>query len=315
MLDGVSFDQLRIFIAAAEEGSFSAAGRRLGRAQSVISQGIANLEGQIGVTLFAREGRYPVLTEAGRVLLADARAVAAGMNALKARAKGMAAGLEAELSVAVDVMFPMAVLTRAAAAFGERFPATPLRLYVEALGGVAKAVRDGLCGLGVIGSLPLDVPGMVTERLLGVTFVFVAAPTHPLAQISGPVGECELAKHVQLVLTDRTELSAGREFGVFSPRNWRLADLGAKHAFLLAGLGWGGMPLAMVERDLREGTLRRILLEDMPEGGEVMPMSATFKADAPPGPAGRWFVGELKAAAGGVGSGPATTRFLLKTRE
>jgi len=48
MLDGISLDQLRTFIAAADEGSFSAAGRRLHRAQSVISQALANLEGQLG---------------------------------------------------------------------------------------------------------------------------------------------------------------------------------------------------------------------------------------------------------------------------
>ena len=179
MLDGVSFDQLRCFIAAAEEGSFSAAGRRLHRAQSAISQTIANLESQIGVVLFERAGRYPVLTDAGRLLLADARAVAYTLNALKARAKGMASGVEPELSVAIDVMFPMSVLTRAAASFGERFPGTPLRLYVEALGGVAKAVLDGQCRLGVMGTLPVSVPELVNERLLGVEIVFVAAPAHP----------------------------------------------------------------------------------------------------------------------------------------
>ena len=294
MLDGISFDQLRCFIAAAEEGSFSAAGRRLHRAQSVISQTIANLEAQIGVALFERAGRYPVLTDAGRLLLADARAVAYTLNALKARAKGMASGVEPELSVAIDVMFPMSVLTRAAASFGERFPGTPLRLYVEALGGVAKAVLDGQCRLGVMGTLPVSVPDLVTERLLGVEIVFVAAPAHPLAALAGPVAECELSKHIQLVLTDRTELSKGREFRVISPRNWRLADLGAKHAFLLAGLGWGGMPLAMVERDLAEGTLREIEVQDAPGGREIMPMSATYRADSPPGPAGRWFVEQLK---------------------
>ena len=294
MLDGVSFDQLRCFIAAAEEGSFSAAGRRLHRAQSAISQTIANLESQIGVVLFERAGRYPVLTDAGRLLLADARAVAYTLNALKARAKGMASGVEPELSVAIDVMFPMSVLTRAAASCGERFPGTPLRLYVEALGGVAKAVLDGQCRLGVMGTLPVSVPELVNERLLGVEIVFVAAPAHPLAQLAGPVAECELAKHIQLVLTDRTELSKGREFRVMSPRNWRLADLGAKHAFLLAGLGWGGMPLAMVARDLAEGSLREIKVQDAPGGREIMPMSATYRADSPPGPAGRWFVEQLK---------------------
>lgn len=299
MLDSVSFDQLRSFIAAAEEGSFSAAGRRLKRAQSVISQTIANLEAQIGVTLFERSGRYPVLTEAGRLLLADARAVTCTVNALKARAQSMARGVEAELSVAIDVMFPMKLLTRAAAAFGEKFPATPLRIYVEALGGVAKAVLDGQCALGVMGTLALGVPELATERLLGVEIVFVAAPAHPLAAFNGPVPEQQLAQHVQLVLTDRTELSRGREFRVISPRNWRLADLGAKHAFLLAGLGWGGMPLDMVARDLAEGTLREIIVQDTPGAREIMPMLATYRTDAPPGPAGRWFVERLRQFAVG----------------
>ena len=112
-----------------------------------------------------------------------------------------------------------------------------------------------------------------------------------------------MAQHVQLVLTDRTELSEGREFRVMSSRNWRLADLGAKHAFLLAGLGWGGMPYEMVQRDLEEGRLREIHLQDFPETGEIMAMSATYRTDTPPGPAGRWFVEQLKrfAAEGGAG--------------
>src|ERR1700730_11602089 len=104
MLHGVSLDQLRTFIAAAEEGSFSAAGRHLKRAQSVVSQTLANLEGQIGVKLFDRSGRFPVLTDQGRALLADARAIAGNVDPFKARAKSLAGELEPELSVAVDVM-------------------------------------------------------------------------------------------------------------------------------------------------------------------------------------------------------------------
>jgi DNA-binding transcriptional LysR family regulator len=298
MVDGLSLDQLKTFIAAAEDGSFSAAGRRLNRAQSVVSQTIANLECQVGVALFERSGRYPVLTQQGKLLLADARAVAASVNALKARAKGMASGVEPELSVAIDVMFPMAVLTKAAAAFGEAFPMVPLRLYVEVLGGVAAALADGRCGLGVMGSLTVTGPELARERLLGVKIIFVAAPCHPLAQISGRVSDYELSKHTQLVLTDRTELSKGQEFQVKSPRNWRLADLGAKHAFLRAGLGWGGMPHAMVARDLAEGALVEILPEDYPEDGLVMPMSAAYRADTPPGPAGRWLVEFLRRQGG-----------------
>ena len=293
MIEGITLDQLRVFITAAEERSFSAAGRKLNRAQSVVSQSLANLEAQLGLSLFTREGRYPVLTEAGEILLADARAVTGGLAALKARARGMASGVEPELAVAIDVMFPMSVLTCAAARFGEQFPMTPLRIYVEVLGGVAKAVLEGQCSLGVVGSLPLMTSTLVTERLLGVEIVFVAAPNHRLAQIRNNITECDLSQHVQLVLTDRSELSKGQEFSVFSARNWRLADLGAKHEFLRAGLGWGGMPLEMVQRDLDTGALVELTLQDRPARIPMM-MSAAYRADAPPGPAGRWFIEQLR---------------------
>jgi DNA-binding transcriptional LysR family regulator len=263
----------------------------------VVSQSLANLEAQLGLPLFTRAGRYPVLTEAGEILLADARAVTGGLAALKARARGMASGVEPELAVAIDVMFPMSVLTCAAARFGETFPMTPLRIYVEVLGGVAQAVLEGQCSLGVVGSLPLMTSTLVTERLLGVEIVFVAAPNHPLAQIRNNITECDLSQHVQLVLTDRSDLSKGQEFSVFSSRNWRLADLGAKHEFLRAGLGWGGMPLELVQRDLDSGALVELRLLDRPARIPMM-MSAAYRADAPPGPAGRWFIEQLRRLSG-----------------
>src|SRR6202790_2096426 len=131
MLDAISLDQLRTFIAAADEGSFSAAGRRLRRAQSVVSQTLANLEGQLGVKLFDRRARFPVLTDQGRALLVDARAVAGDVDLLKARAKRLAGGLEPELSVAVDVAFPLAPFTATVAAFEKKFPSILLNFEVE----------------------------------------------------------------------------------------------------------------------------------------------------------------------------------------
>jgi DNA-binding transcriptional LysR family regulator len=296
MIETVTLDQLRIFAAAAEQKSFSGAGRRLGRAQSVISQAVAGLEDQLGVKLFSREGRSPTLTPEGQLLLADARAVLNRLSALKARANGMSAGVEPELSVAVDVMFPMSVLTNAAAAFGEAFPFTPLRLYVEALGGVAKAVQDGQCQLGIVGSLPFLTHEMVAERLLGVELVLVATPSHPLGRHEGRLSAHDMAGQLQLVLTDRSDLSEGREFNVFSARNWRLADMGAKHAFLLAGLGWGSMPYEMVARDIDEGRLVVLAPEDHPVS-DYMTMSASYMREIPPGPAGRWFIERLKTEA------------------
>ncbi|WP_447742398.1 LysR family transcriptional regulator [Variovorax boronicumulans] len=294
MLDGLSMDQLRTFIAAADEGSFSAAGRKLRRAQSVVSQTLANLEAQIDVQLFDRSARYPQLTEQGTALLAEARVVVNSMNGFKAKARTMAEGLEPELSVAVDVMYPMESLTVAVGLFRAAFPHTPLRLYVEALGAVIQPVLQGTCRLGIIGSMPVVPDAVEAEKLLDVPMVTVTGNAHPLARRKGLIRMRELEDHVQLVLTDRTSLSDGKTYGVFSPSTWRLADLGAKHAFLRAGFGWGHMPQAMVRYDLDTGALVQIQIENFQPRTPPIAMFAAYRKDSPPGPAGRWFLDQLK---------------------
>ncbi len=302
MLDGVSLDQLRAFIAAVDEGSFSAGARKLHRAQSAVSELVSNLEAQLGVALFDRSARYPKLTPAGIQLVADARSVVANVELLKARAKGISHGLESELSAVVDVLFPIEAIAESAKEFRDRFPRTPLRLYVEALGGAYQPVLDGRCSLGVVGSLPIAPDSMTLERLQGLAMIMVAAREHPLALFDGVIAKSELAKHVQLVLTDRSELTHGREFGVMSPLTWRLGDLFAKHAFLLKGLGWGGMPLHAVKQDLAEGRLVKLSIEDLAEESLILPMSAVYMTSKPPGPAGRWLIERLKRCCGQQGA-------------
>ncbi|MDZ5636507.1 LysR family transcriptional regulator [Janthinobacterium sp. GMG1] len=296
MLDGVSLDQLRTFIAAVDEGSFSAAARKLHRVQSAVSGWVGSLEGQLGVRLFDRAGRFPVLTAEGALLLADARSIVAGVDTLKARASLMASGLEAELSVVVDVFFPTDAVTRAAKAFAQRFPLTPLRLFVEGLGAGYQPVLDGRCSVGILAALPLAFPSLATARLGELPLVTVAARDHPLASLGGRISRSELAKHVQLVLTDRSALMAGQDYGVWSPATWRLADLSTKHAFLKDGVGWGSMPLHLVERDIHAGALALLDTEDMASSGFMLAIHAVHRAGAPPGPAGRWFIDYLRTS-------------------
>jgi DNA-binding transcriptional LysR family regulator len=294
MLDAVSLDQLRTFIAAADEGSFSAAGRSLRRAQSVVSQTLANLEGQLGVKLFDRSARVPVLTDQGRELLAEARAVTGDVDRFKARAKGLARGLEPELTVVIDVMFPIASLTAAVPAFQASFPTTPLRLYVESLSAVVQSVLDRHCAIGIMASL-LPVPAQAArERLLTVRMAMVVSPRHPLAIRDAPIPTAALSEHIQLVHTDRPALPAGRDFGTLSPKTWLLTHLEAKLEFLRAGFGFGVMPLHLVEADLASGELVQIVAEDAPLGMQGVTMSAVYRTDTPPGPAGRWFIDHLK---------------------
>ena len=287
-----TLDQLRVFLAVVETGSFAAAARRLGRATSVISYAIANLESQLGLPLFERDAtRRPVLTVAGRAVLGEARTVAHGIDGLRAKARGLLGGLEAEVNLAVDVLLPTARVVDALKAFQQEFPTVALRLHVEALGAVAQLVLDRTAVLGVGGPLAADIDGLERIDLGSVELIPVARPDHPLAGGAGAMPGAA-REHIQLVLTDRSTLTQGRDFAVASTRTWRLADLGAKHALLLAGLGWGNMPAPMVAEDLRAGRLVRLALA----AGTAAryPFYAIYRTETPPGPATAWLLQRLR---------------------
>jgi DNA-binding transcriptional LysR family regulator len=288
-----TFDQLRIFLTIVDTGSFAAAGRKLNRAVSVISYGIANLEAQLGVLLFEREGtRKPQLTVAGRALLAEARSIAHGMDGLRAKVKGLLDGLEAEVNLAVDVMLPAERLGKVLRAFAKEFPTVQLRLHAEALGAIVAMVLDRGAVIGISGPLSAGVEGIESMSAGLVPMVPVAAPDHPLGrmeQIAPGAGR----DYTQLVLTDRSRFTEGRDFSVASPKTWRLADLGAKHALLREGIGWGNMPLPMIEADLVAGTLVRLAMPDHPGG--TYRFSGIWRRDTPPGPAASWLIEQFVA--------------------
>lgn len=286
-----TLDQLRIFLAVADEGSFSRAASKLGRALSVVSYGISTLESQLDVRLFDREGsRRPELTVAGAALLADARAVTDGADSLVARARSIRRGLETQVALAVDVMLPSATVASILRDFQSVFPTVDLRLYVEALGAIAALVRDEKADLGVAGPDILDLPELDRLSVGSVALAPVAAPEHPLAQ-QRTIAPGEARQHLQLVLTDRSPLTEGREFSVMSPRTWRLADLGAKHALLLEGIGWGNMPRHAINDDLIAGRLIELRLPDAPPLDYGL--HALWRRDRTPGPATTWILDAL----------------------
>jgi DNA-binding transcriptional LysR family regulator len=286
-----SLDHLRVFLAVVEEGSFNAAARRLGRAISVVSYAIAQLEAQLDVRLFEREGsRRPQLTAAGKALMGEAHAISDDVDALLAKVRSLRQGLEAELSLAVDVMVPGEALARLLREFQAMYPSVALRLHVEALGAVAALVMDRRATFGIGGPEMLELDDLDREKVGSVALVPVAAPSHPLAQMARvPAGEAR--KHLQLVLTDRSPLTSGRDLSVFSPRTWRLADLGAKHALLKEGIGWGSMPRHVVRDDLASGALIELALPEQPAIDYAL--VALWRRDTPPGPAATWVLDEL----------------------
>src|SRR5215470_6229886 len=118
-----TLEQLRVFLTVVDVGSFAGAARKLGRATSVVSYSIANLETQLGVELFDREStRKPQLTEAGRTVWSEARTISNGVNSLRAKVRGLLQGLESEVHLVLDVMLPTSRVIDALKAFASSSP-------------------------------------------------------------------------------------------------------------------------------------------------------------------------------------------------
>ena len=293
--EALTLDQLRLFLAVVDAGGFSAAARSLRRAQSAVSYGVANLERQLDTTLFDRSGRKPKLTPAGEELAAEARAVVAQVDRLRARALGIARGVEPRLAIAVDHMFPLTALVRALREFRDRYPTVSLTLHTEALGAVAELVAGGTCSLGIGGVVPQWPAGLERHPLARLTMLHVAARTHPLARHRGPIPGPIVRQHIQIVLADRSRHSKDYEIGIFSERRWRVLDLSAKHALLRAGLGWGGMPIHVVADDLKKKRLVRLQIEEAGSAPYEAALFVMHRTAEPPGPAARWLVERLGA--------------------
>ncbi len=288
-----SLDQLRIFLAVVEQGSFGGAARQMGRAVSAISYGITQLELQLAVSLFDREGsRKPVLTEAGKGLLAEARLVADGVDALLAKTQSLHAGLESDLGLVVDVMVPGDVTAQVLGHFRKTFPTVALNLRIEGLGAVATCLIEEEAQLAIGGPVVSEDASMDRQAIGSIELIPVAAPRHPLAASNVEPGESR--KHLQLVLSDRSTRTEGREFSVLSPLTWRLGDLGAKHSLLKEGLGWGNMPREMVADDLKAGRLVELDLPEKP--GASYTLSALWRRDTKLGPATSWLIDAFRSA-------------------
>jgi len=178
-------------------------------------------------------------------------------------------------------------------AFTTKFPIVPIRAQVQPLGAAVELVLDGSCAIGLLPIVLSDLALLKRFPLLTIDMIPVASPDHPLAAIEGPIDTQILNQYVQLVLTDRSALTEGRDYGVLSGRTWRLADLGAKRSMLLAGLGWGSMPSHLVEDDIARGTLKIIRPLEFDPSVARLAMCGAYLADHQLGPAGQWMIEQL----------------------
>jgi DNA-binding transcriptional LysR family regulator len=292
MLDGLTLDQMRTFVTVAESGSFRSGAARLARVQSAVSHAIANLEAQLGVLLFDRSGHKPTLTPEGQALLANARDIVLRVDAMRARARGLGEGVELELSLVVDTLFPISKVGAALAEMRVSYPSVAIRLSVEPLGGPVAALIDRRSTLAIVVGEDFRDPRIALEAISSVEQIAVVAAVHALAirRQDETLTLPDLADHLQIVLSDPTPLSDGRNFGVLSLQTCQVSSQDTKHAMILAGLGWGRLPYWQVERDLDEGRLVRLKTTALGRNAQVVSEAYLgHRLDAPLGPAARCF--------------------------
>jgi DNA-binding transcriptional LysR family regulator len=289
MFDAITLDQLRTFIAVVEEGSFSAAGRKLRRVQSAVSHAMASLETQLGIRIWDRATKIPKLTAEGGVLLTMARRICADVDAFKHVAEGLVGGLEPSISLAVDAILPVRALVDLCREFAAKFPTVQLRLYTDTLSAVSTLVHNGTCQIGVVGPAA-QAQGLERQHMAVVRLVPVVAKDHPLAKVRGKIKTEVLAEHVNIVLSEQRGARQTPDQGVLSSHTWRVADLGTKHALLLGGLGWGNMPEHVVQGDLTAGRLVRIRPAAWAEDEWRLSLSIVHRPDLSKGPATIWLL-------------------------
>lgn len=294
MIGSLTLDQLRVLVTISDAGSFSAAGRALGRVQSAISQAVRTLEETQGVELFDRTGQKPALTAVGRVLVEQARMILASADRFEAIAAGTRMGLEPVLSLAIDPLVPTEPLIDSLRALRDTFPDLPVSFSTEGLGGAERRLRADAVSLAFCLLLPSVPDDLMAYPLLDLRLIPVAAADHPLVRLGRKLHRADLEAHVQLVLSDAIGID-GPSYGVIGSRVWRFVDLARRLDFLLAGFGWCKMPPFVVEPYLSDGRLVKLNISDesiSPTG--TLPVYAAHVRGRPLGRGGSWLLDDLR---------------------
>ena len=287
----VSMDQLEAFEAAADHGSFSGAARALGKAQSAISTQIANLEIDLGVELFDRSGRNPVLTAAGTRLLPEARVILDRREHLLGVASGFADHVETRLVIAIDELFPESAVGEVFADFAAHFPHVELELMFPNMEDVGRIVLDGKADLGVMWRQEVLPPELAFLTIGWVPLQLVCGRDHPLAQ--GPVSWEELKRHRQIMVAARSEGPEKQRLRVASDV-WWVESHWVILQILRKNVGWALIPRHIIDESPLAPDLATPALE-FDKGGHPVALEMVWRKQRPVGPAAKWLRNRLAA--------------------
>ncbi len=247
-----TLEQLRQFVLTADTGSFSAAARRLGRAQSAVSTAIGVLEADLGVELFARSRRNAQLTDAGELLLLEAREQLRQAQSMAQRALSLRGGNEAKLAQALDEALPYAAVSTLIREIGQRSPDLELTLLNGTATEVAEYVYQQRAQLA-IHCVRGAISARFDQRHIGTVAQGLFAPSGHALTRRQPLQRKDLAQFRQLILhADDVDETA------FSPKVWRSDSFYSLAQMVADELGWAILPVNIATEESYRQPLQQL---------------------------------------------------------
>lgn len=259
----LSLDGLDLLDTIDRTGSFSGAAQSMGKVTSTVTYAVGKLEADLGIKLFHRNGPNIELTPVGRDLMVEGRVLLQAADDLECRAKRLASGWETELRIDVDSLIPPLMFSALTQSFRAHTQGTRVKLLSEALTGTWESLKDNRADLIIAAGEGPSGGGYQSRKLTELEFVFCVAPNHPLAKAKEPIPNTEIRNHCCIVVSDPARRMPVRTVGLLSGQEMlAVPDMRTKHAFQIAGLGVGGLPVLFAKSALERGLLVAKITEE-----------------------------------------------------
>jgi DNA-binding transcriptional LysR family regulator len=255
----VSLEQWRSLVGVVDAGGYAQAAQVLHRSQSSVTYAVQKLEAVLNVKAFEIQGRKAILTTTGQTLYRRARALLEDAGSLERAARKATAGWEAEISLAVEVLFPMWLLLECMQRFGEESPETRIELFETVIGGTTEAIESGAVDLAISPVIPRGFAG---EPLLPMRFVPVAHPEHALHRLGHELAMRDLRKHRHLVVRDSGSRRDKRAATIDVEQRWTVTNMTTSIAAACRGYGFSWFPEDKIRTELADGVLKILPLRD-----------------------------------------------------
>lgn len=259
-------DNVQVFLAVLDHGSFSAAARALRRVPSAVSMAIANLEAELALPLFDRSGREPQPTAAARSLEPQARLLAAQLQELQVQALALTQGLENRLTLAIAPELLTAPWSAPLAVLAQDYPQLEVEVLAAPQADALALLHSGRAQLALVFERPSLDGREAFQEVANEMMVAVMAPGHPvLAAAGGRLREDHLRTTRQIVVAGRDLATSDPRF-VFARHVWRTDNALAALSLITAGLGWGWLPRNFARPHVAAGALVEIPFENLSNG-------------------------------------------------